>query len=88
MRNRIIEVIDKDGEPQNIEVPITTTGLPLKRLHFESYFISKGYVTLSFAELRALPARYAGLLYMTLQTIDKIAAEKQREEMERSQRRT
>ena len=50
----------------------------LPRLAFESYFIHRKFVRLSYNDLQQLPATYAGKLFIWLQEMDKIQAEKQK----------
>lgn len=45
----------------------------------EGYFIRRGFVQLSLAQLRTLPAEYVGKLYVALLEWDKIAEEKRKE---------
>lgn len=45
---------------------------------FEGYFIHRKFVRLTYRDLQQLPAKYAGKLFVWLQEMDKIHAEKQK----------
>ncbi len=89
LRGKTTKIIDvfEDGEEFKEEVSVDTCGLPLKRLRYESYFIAKGYVKLTLDEVRNMSATYAGQLYLALKTIDEIAAEQHRKEIDNVKRR-
>lgn len=48
---------------------------------FESYFIHRKFVRLSYADLHLLPSTYAGKLFIWLQEMDKIQAEERKKQM-------
>lgn len=83
-----VEVIDDDGEvnleTQEFSITAEDWGrLQLPQLLYESYFIAKGYVQLTYADLHNLPGLYAQRLTLVLQTMDKIAAEEQKKRMKK-----
>ena len=71
-----------DGQFEKLDLKYLSH-LQLQRLTVDSFFISRGYVTLSREELYNMEARYVGKLMIVLRTIEKIQAEKQEAKMKR-----
>ena len=59
-----------------------------QRVILESYFIIRGYVTLSLSELRKQPTEYIYYLKLALQEYDRMNAAKQKERNEEIRRQS
>lgn len=71
MRGRSDFVVGKGDKQQSF--PIYPDRY-YRRLLLEGFFIHRGFVQLSLAEWRQLPAPYASRLYIVLGEMDKLAA--------------